>query len=235
MMRNRALLIFFAVLTVTMAACTDEVKERGKDGGSASIYFEYSIVADEDQPDVVCKFQYRLGGPDGEAVLLDGPAGVQLDGQALSPDSAKYSGVYYEVARPKDSFVGRHTIVFTGPDKKQYREEFSFQPFSLAEELPERLNRTPFTIRLANFPAEATEMRLSLSDTSSRPDSGVNEDILVRNGEIPVTEAMLNRLSEGPVMLYLERLERRAPRAGTPEGGQILQQYSLSRAFELTR
>ena len=176
-------------------------------------------------------FQFKKNGLDGNAINV-APGKVELDGQALDGDSAGLSGYYYEIQKPVDSFSGKHTIVFTNPDDNRYKEEFDFTPFTLAEELSQKISRKPFVIQLKNFPKTKTQLRLLLLDTAFES-QGFNDIVQVANGEISITQAILNTLKKGPINLELYQEEELPLHQHGSGGGRLSITYGLKREFEL--
>jgi hypothetical protein len=148
------------------------------------------------------------------------------------PDSTRFMGVFYEAHKPETAFAGKHTITFTGSDGKIFTEEFEFHPFGLAEELPEQVSRAPFTIKLSGVPARETPFRLVMLDTALATDD-VNEIIGIVNGQLNVSQDMLDKLANGPINLEISREEERKVRRGTKRGGKIAITYVLKRGFDL--
>lgn len=198
------------------------------------LFFDYQVSAEEGQEDATLRLQYKLGDENGEALALEKPAKVLLDGEEIAADSSRMSGTYYELIRPLESLKGRHTIVFVDKEGKKYRQDFSFEPFTLAEELPEKIQKRPFTIRLQNFPPSAETVRLVLTDTSLYS-AGVNEDLQVKSGEIRIDDAMLGNLTAGPISLEISYEKEEPIRHSANAGGRLLLTYSLRRQFELVR
>jgi hypothetical protein len=157
-----------------------------------------------------------------------------LDGVNLQPDSTKLSGAYYEAERPLAQFQGNHVISLTDSKNKEHKAEFAFQPFTLAEEIPAKVAKKPFSIRLANFPKDLDQVRLVMIDTSfASPD--VNEEIGIENGEIRIENDKLANLALGPINLEIYFEEVRPLRKISREGGRLQVFYSLRRQFELVR
>lgn len=227
----RSASIGFFVICFLMIACKNKDKARDKSVSYDKEYFDYTITAEEGGPYATCMFQYKKGGLDGNAINI-APGKVELDGQNLEGDSAGLSGYYYEVQKPIDSFSGKHTIVFTNPDDEQYKEEFEFSPFTLAEGLPQKISRKPFVIRLKNFPKTKTPLRLLLLDTAFES-QGFNDIVPVVNGELSITTAILNTLKKGPINLELYMEEERPLQQHTSAGGRLSITYGLKREFEL--
>jgi hypothetical protein len=226
--RSRVLLLFFLIF---LAGCVNHEGERSNEF-TDNLYFDYRITGEEDRDAVSCMLQFKWGGQEGGALALREPGSVALDGETLPRDSARLTGVYYEVEKPLESFAGKHEIVLTDHRKKQYREEFGFAPFGL-EELDEQIVRRPFVIKLKDFPAKATRVHLILVDTAFETND-VNEMLSIVNGELPVTEEMLRRLKSGPVSLEIYSEEERPLKQRSRMGGKIFIQYGLKREFQLT-
>ena len=136
--------------------------------------------------------------------------------------------IYTTVKDFFEAFAGEHKVELTTADGKQFSEEFSFLPFRLDQELPERLPRQPFAIQLQNMPERETRIRVVITDTSfSTPD--VNEVIAVLKGQVEIDESMLGNLSNGPLILELYREEQRRLKNTPGHGGRISITYGLKR------
>jgi hypothetical protein len=225
--KGTALLLIMASV---LWGCSNTDTKAGKFDPD-KLYFFYSIVSEEGAADVVCLFQYKTGGAEGKGVNV-APGRVELDGEALAPDSAGVSGIYYEAQRPADSFGGRHSIKFTAANGKQYVEDFEFTPFALAGELPDKISRAPFALKLNNFPKRQTPLRLLLLDTSFAS-RGFNDVVPVVNSEITIDEAIWQRLKNGPINLELYREQEIPLKQPAKAGGKISITYGLKREFEL--
>ncbi|HWJ92537.1 MAG TPA: hypothetical protein VNR87_15575, partial [Flavisolibacter sp.] len=172
---------------VVLAGCVNH--ERAPKNNEGTLYFDYKISGEEDLDNVTILMQFRRGGPEGEAVSLQPPAQVELDGQVIAPDSAAMSGVFYEADRPLDEFEGGHTILFTDQNRKKFKEEFVFSRFSI-EDLPEKVQRGPFVIRLGGLPEQDTRLHVVMVDTAFETND-VNQIDHVTKGELPVDAGML--------------------------------------------
>lgn len=223
--------IFCGVCLALVSCVNDEENGNSSKVESERIYFDYKISAEEGR-DAAVMLQYRVGGKDGNTLAIEEPGKVVFDGAELKADSARLTGFFYELIRPIDEFKGPHTIVFIDRNKKQHKEEFKFEPFRLAAELPESIKKAPFVIKLDEVDASPVNIRLVITDTShSSPD--VNEEMLITKGEIKVDEKMLNALTTGPVALEIYKEETRPLRERSRAGGRISITYGLKRQFEL--
>lgn len=218
----------FAVLF--LMACKHHDKNPGKNDFD-HLYFDYTVAAEEGAPYVTCLLQFKENSLQGVSVNVE-PGKVELDGQQLQGDSAGLSGFYYEIQKPMDSFAGKHTIVFTSSNDKQFHQKFEFIPFSLTEELPAKIYRKPFALQLKNFPDTPTPVRLLLLDTAF-VSKGFNDTIHVVNGQINIDQSILNNLKKGPIILELYMEQEIPLDEHTKAGGRLSLTYGLKREFEL--
>ncbi|RYZ28251.1 MAG: hypothetical protein EOO10_10175 [Chitinophagaceae bacterium] len=228
----RVIFLFLSLL-IFLASCLNNEKEKIANSPDPDfIYYDYRVQADEEKQAVTVMLQYRFGGEDGENLLLEKPSKASLDGIELTPDSAKQTGVFYELMKPLQSFSGKHSIVFTDSRRKEHRVDFSFEAFSLANELPEQIAKKPFIIQLANFPNRQSRVHLVMIDTSYTT-MDVNEEVLVEDGKIPINAEMLANLSSGPITLEILKEEDKPLKNASREGGRLLISYGIRREFEL--
>ena len=225
--------IFLAACTALVSCFNNKEIGAANDVDPQSIYYDYKIEGEEGKEAVSIMLQYRFGGEEGTTLVLDEPSTVSVDGIPLKTDSARITGAFYELLLPADGFNGTHTILFTDREKKQHKEEFQYNPFGLASELPEKIKNEPFTIRLSGLSAAPAAIRLVITDTAFNT-RDVNEEMMVDSGEIIITRRLLSNLKNGPVTLEIYREEEHPVKNGSKEGGRILITYSLKRQFELT-
>ncbi|MDP4264512.1 MAG: hypothetical protein Q8941_18425 [Bacteroidota bacterium] len=207
---------------------------RGKDGKDmkpGSIYLDYKVWGDEDAGYITVRLQYRFGGHNGTTLLLEDPAKAELDGIRLKADSSRMNGIYYEAIKPVKEFTGKHTIIFTDINKKQYPEEFSFQPISLKTRVPAVVSRDDLVFDLDGLEPQ-DYVRVLLSDTVAFSE-GVSRIDTVKNGRITITKAQLRFLANGPVHLEFSKEDEKKIRNGTREAGNFSVSYGLKRDFIL--
>jgi hypothetical protein len=213
-----------------VAGCTNRDKVEGTLDYNR-LYLDYAITAEEDAGYATCVFQFKEGGEEGKAVNIE-PATVELDGRKLETDSAKLSGFFYEVQKPIDSFAGKHVIVFTVPGHKEYKNEFEFSPFTLKQELPEKISRKSFSIQLKNFPSTEKSVRLLLLDTAFES-SGFNDMVPVVDRKVTIDEPILKNVKGGPINLALYMEQEIPLKQKTIAGGRVFITYGLKRQFGL--
>lgn len=219
-------LIFFLLFS-----CTSNEIGNSDDVKPDAVFFYYEIWAEEGRENVTIKLQYRMGGPNGTTLVLTHPGKVELDGEEIMPDSAKFSGAYYEIHKPLHSFAGKHSIVFTDLNNNKYSEEFEFIPFEISPELPPVLKREDLVFNLKGLEPEEI-IRVILTDTSFSSQH-INDMDTVRNGKLIISADRLSALKDGPIDLQFNREFERPVRNGTKEGGLLSITYRLKREFEM--
>jgi hypothetical protein len=231
MHRIPSILFFILLSAFIVSSCTSNEIGSAGDVNPDAVYFDYKIWGEEDKEDVTVTLQYRFGGSNGTTLVLEAPARVELDGEQIPADSSKMTGAFYEVQKPLTEFTGRHLILFTDINKKEYGEEFSFKPFKLSRELPAELERGELV-----FDFEGLEpvdyVRVFARDTSFESND-INRIDTVKNGRIILTPADLYNLVNGPINIEFYKEDEKPVKNGTREGGRIAVTYGLKREFEL--
>jgi len=229
---NRLIIsVFFFTLFFFLHACTSNEIGNAKDVNPEAVYFDYEIWAEEGKEDVTVNLQYRMGGPNGTTLVLDDPAKVLFDGNQLQLDSAKFSGAYYELQKPVASFAGKHSIVFTDLNKKEYKEEFDFTPFFVSPEISAIVSRGDLVFNLKGLDP-VDYIRVSLTDTSFTTDD-INDVDTVKNGRLFISTERLSTLKNGPINLEFYKEQEKPVKNATREGGKLTINYGLKREFVL--
>lgn len=212
-------------------ACnTPPVKEKVRHSNSNELYLDYRATGDEESGNVVVRLQYRLGGPEGDAVLPASPARVQWDGQVIRPDSSKLNGPYYEKIIPLNNF-SRHQVIFTSIDGKAFETPLDFPFFKLDKELPARIGRADLIIRV-DGPEDLDQLQVLMTDTSFYG-KGIDRVYPVKKGELYIPKTHLDALKRGPIYLELIREEDRILEQTPPGGGVLSLSYALKRELML--
>jgi hypothetical protein len=230
-MFRKCFFVLTSCATIFLAGCTSNETGYNKEVNPDAIYFDYNIWGDEESGNITAKLQYRFAGPNGTTLVLENPAKVEFDNQLLQVDSSRMNGAWYEINKPVKDFGGRHRIVYTDINEKQYKEEFDFKVFSLKTELPKEIKRDDLVFELDGLAPE-DYVRLLLIDTSfySR---GIDRLDTVRNGRIIITRRDLDNLKNGPISLEFYWEDEKSLREATKEGGRLSISYGLKRVFEL--
>lgn len=226
---------FISASTLTsiflLFACTSDEIRNIKDVDPDAVFFDYKIWAEERREDVTVNLQYRRGGKNGTALVLDEPSKVLFDGEQLKADSAKVTGYYYEIQRPFASFAGKHTISFTDLNRKEYNEEFEFTPFTLEPNVPATMTRGDLVFTFKGLDS-IDHLNVVLTDTSFTS-ADINDIDTVRNGRLVISANRLSALINGPINLQFYKEVEKPVKSSTKEGGKLFISYGLKREFEL--
>lgn len=217
---------------ILLASCSSNEISSIKDVNPDAVYFDYQVWAEEGKDDATINLQYRMGGKNGTTLVLDEPSKVSLDSEQLNVDSATLTGAYYEVQRPIVSFTGKHTITFTDLNKKEYKEEFEFTPFTLEPDVPATVVRGDLVFNFKGLDP-IDYLSVILTDTSFTS-KDINDIDTVKNGRLVITADRLSALTNGPINLQFIRELDKPVKNGTKEGGRLYISYGLKREFELT-
>lgn len=197
------------------------------------IYFDYQVKGEETNDSVTVLLQFRQDYANGRTLKLDPPSQVTLDGELLKADSTKITGAFYEIQKQVDSFAGPHTILFTGVNKTQYKETFSFQPLQLLTSLPETLPAEDLWLELAGTePGDL--VRLVLTDTVFGSEGIDRLDTLADN-RLLISREDLAGLAPGPIQLFLVKETNQPLKNGTYSGGNLFSTFELRREFMLSK
>lgn len=216
-------------------SCNDEKagSEGSRDKKPSDIFADYRITADEGKEAVTCLLQFYEGGPRGATLLLEPPAGVQLDGESLTADSALRTGAFYELQKPLQTFAGKHTITFTDEHGQQYNEEILFEPLVLQTDIGDRVTGDSLVLQVAGL-HEGEKLRVLLTDIDfDTPD--INQVQAAPGGRLVLTPEDLQQVKSGPVTLMLYKEVERRLQNGPAAGGRLSINYGLSREFELVK
>ena len=229
MVKNFFLIVPFAVFLMT-GCVNSEIKPKKKVDPEA-IFFDYRVWGDEENNDVTVRLQYFMGDETGKTISWGRSGKVVFDGEILQADSSRMNGFYYEAIIPWENFVGKHYIVFTDPNEKQYKEEFDFALISLKTEIPAVASRKELAIAINGLDSGET-VRLLLIDTSFYG-RGIDRIDTVRNDSIIITPRDMENLRNGPVYLEIYKEEERPLKEPGKGGGRLSVSYGLKRVFEL--
>ena len=230
-MHKNLFLIALSTSFFLLSGCVDNNSVKKKKANPDDIYFDYRVWGNEENSDIVVRLQYFLENGDESTVLLQHPSKVEFDGEVLPADSSRRNGYYYEATVPLENFAGKHNIVFTDRNEKQYREEFEFLIISLKTEIPAVVSRKELVLELnGTNPGEI--VRVLLTDTAfySR---GIDRIDTIRNDSIIITPRDLENLKNGPVYLEIYKDDEWPLKETTRGGGRITLSYGLKRVFEL--
>lgn len=231
--QSKHLLIFSTCILFLFVGCVNYEKRADDNSiNPEAIFFDYNIWGDEESGNIIVRLQYRRGWLEGSALVLPQAARVELDGEALVPDSSKMNGAWYEITKPIGEFSGKHQIKLTDENNNEYVEEFDFSLLSLKSEVPRVINRNDLAFELDGLKREDT-IQVLLTDTAyySR---GIDRIDTVQNGLIHISRADLDNVRNGPVVIEFYKDEEWALKDTRKAGGRIFISYGLKRVFQLT-
>jgi len=218
-------LLITIIIFVIIPSCNDNGMPENK--SLDSIYATYVISASEGDELVTALVQFHSGRSDGPGIFLKEPSKVLLDEKLLTPDSARESGVFYELQEPIEELEGKHTIRLIDEEGKEYREEFVFTPLELTEEMPETISRKEVVLKFKDI-MEKQPVRVVMTDTSIDGE-GINEIDTIINNRLDLTR-LCSGVTNGPVMLQLFCEQEGWLKSYK---GEIYITYTLKREFEL--
>jgi hypothetical protein len=227
----RVTLLILTISFSVLFSCTSNEVGNSSDVNPETIYFDYKIWGEEGNDEITVMLQYRYGGPHGTTLLLDSNSKVELDGELLKADSSRFTGAFYELQKPVQVFAGKHTIIFTSLEGKQYKESFEFRPVSLLTNIPETIKRGDLVFEIGGL-NPTDYVRVLLTDTAFTS-NGISRVDTVSNGRLLIKKDDLKELVNGPIALELQREEERPVKNGTAEGGRISISYRIKRDFFL--
>ena len=216
---------FFTLTLFTFWSCNGDDQKAPASQLAPELYLDYKVSAEEAAEYAVVLLYFRDGGRNGNAVALEEGSQVSFDGEPLTADSARLTGVYYEAQRPLAGFAGSHTIVYKDKEGREYKQAFQFTPLTL-ESLPPVLSRQDLSLRLGES-AGKSRIQVLVTDTSFET-ADINEEYMATNGEIIITHDELNNVVSGPITLELVK-EEVQPLAN----GRLVINYTLRRELEL--
>jgi hypothetical protein len=228
---SRVYFYYSVVLFFLFSSCKNTEIGDSSDVNQDAIFFDYQVKGEEGNDDVTVLLQFRFAGENGTTLTLNDPANVQLDGEIISGDSSKLTGAFYEIQKPISSFSGPHSIIYRNADKKEFKENFSFQPFKLLNPVPESITRRDIEFELEGL-EQVDFISLLFTDTSFLGE-GINRVETVRNGKLKISRQDLENLANGPIQLQLIKEIDKPVENGTAEGGRIQISYGLKREFYL--
>lgn len=229
---TKSLLLFFSIAaTFFLSSCSSNEIGGSSDVNPESIWFDYQVWGEEGHDNMTVMLQYRFAGENGTTLFLDEPSKVEFDGERLKADSSKMTGAYYEIVKPLKDFAGKHEILFTNTDNKQYKEEFSFQPMTMMTPVPDEIERDDLVFELGGLEPK-DYVRVLVTDTSFASEE-INRIDTVTNGRVLISKKDLETIVTGPVHLVLYKEYEKPVKNGTPEGGRLSFSYALKRDFVL--
>lgn len=227
----RLIHIVLAISSLLFSACNNAEIGNSRDVNPDAVYMDYRVSGYDDEEEVTVVLQFKYAGPFGTTLVLEPPSQILFDGEELTVDSSRFSGAYYELRLPVESFGGTHHISYTDLMGKKYEESFEFPLFSTTDSLPKTVQPVDFEFQVAGL-SENDTLHLVLTDTAwaSR---GIDTFLRVGDGHLAIPGSQLAALSRGPVHLEMVCNKELSLQQTTREGGKLQLTYTLRHKFDL--
>ncbi|MCU7548068.1 hypothetical protein OCK74_03030 [Chitinophagaceae bacterium LB-8] len=219
----------FVMAGLILASCTDDdvVKINRNEPG---IYAHYDIRAEEGSEMATCVVRLFGNQTMKNALTLEEPSKIELDGHAMKLDSSRYLGPYYELQNPVSEFEGQHALTFTSTDNKKHKEDFEFHSMSLLTDFSGPVSKAGDLVLLLEGLLPEDVVRVVVMDTAFKS-NGINQLEAVKNGKLIIKKSSLQTLKSGPVVLEISRESESELRSGIQ--GTLSITYSLRRDLVL--
>lgn len=206
-------------------ACNSSEIGESRDVNQDKIYMDYTISYTEGDDLVALDFQYRFAGAAGTTLVLNKPSQVKLDGEILKPDSSKYGGAFYKANKNYKTFLGKHSIVFTDINGRQFENSFEFAAFSLVN-LPQNAGRNKDL--LVSYSISGLSANDDIEINSVDTDSSFHYHQPGTNTSITIPATDLKRQKQNEVS-FETTVYRQVPlEHTTSEGGKLMLTYRLN-------
>lgn len=220
---------------LVLAGCNaGTLQKKRQEPVSDGLFVDCQAIGYEERGDVTVRVQFRMGGPEGDAVMLEEPAMIYFDGQPMDTGSTKMTGGYYEAvfaAAVEETGAG-HEIHYKDASGQSFRDTFYFPFFRLSKELPESVTRDKDLEISFGGLEKRDEIHAMLSDTSYYG-RGIDRIDTIENGLLKYTPEDLNTLKAGPVHIEFYKEDEWWLRRQMVARGRIYLSYNISREFEL--
>lgn len=220
--------VFLLLLILMLNACSNEDKVN-LNVKHPDIFAQYDINAEDGNTMATCLVRFYKDKS--RRVTLDPEEykSVELDGNEISIDSSRFSGVFYEVQIPVSEFEGKHTLTFTSKDNQQYKENFSFVPVKLLTDLNDPVSKATLILEMEGLQPN-DKVRLVMIDTAFVSE-GINQVEAVKNGQLVIEDRLLSTLKSGPVILEISKESETPLTSGL--NGIITATYTIRRSLFL--
>lgn len=223
-------LIFLLFIAAGLLACQSPEAEK-KTSRKPPVNLALRIWGEEGREFFHCLAQVQSMEPDAAQGKLSTGETLTVDGIRLLPDSARYSGVFYQADLPIGQFAGEHTVSFTTSDGRTHSGKFDFTPFSLELDTGLALTADEMKFQLLNFPEGENQVHLLITDTAYATDD-INTFLPIKDGRLDVSPVLLSGIKRGPVIMQIIFETEKSLSLGK-DRVKLLVSYSLSREIIL--
>jgi hypothetical protein len=194
-------LIFLLFIAAGLHACQSPEAEK-KPARKPPVNLALRIWGEEGSEFFHCLAQVQSMEAIAATGKLSSGETLAVDGISLLPDSARYSGVFYQADLPVDQFAGEHNVSLTSSDGRTHSGKFDFTPFSIKLDTGIALTAGEMEFQLLNFPGGENQVHLLITDTAYATDD-INTFLPINDGRLVVSPVLLSGIKRGPVVMQI--------------------------------
>ena len=217
--------ILFSTLTILLfiSSCVSNETANSDTVKQTEIYQGYNITYNAGEKELSADATFRFGGSAGTTLILNSPAGVTFNDEAMAMGKSIFSGTFYEINK-QVNFNNGFKFIYTDTDKKVYTNKASIETIEFDNAPTKASLKEGFTISWKGKSLGNNEtVYLSIEDKNSFNKS-ISTNIAGTN-EIKVTSTDLKDLKPGSVNLTLIREISSSLNEATHLGGKLHIKY----------
>ncbi|NVO02869.1 MAG: hypothetical protein HXX09_09245 [Bacteroidetes bacterium] len=218
-MKKSKLLFLLFPIQLFIVSCVSNETANSDAVKQSEIYQSYNISYNSGEKELSADATFRFGGSAGTTLILNQPANITFNDEAMSMGKSIFTGTYYEINRQVE-FKDGFKFVYTDNEKKIYTNKASISPIEF-DQLPEKVSlKDGFTISWKGKPIENNEtVYLSIEDNKAFNKS-ISTNIIGAN-EIKISANDLKELKPGKINLSLIREIATTLSESTHLGGKL--------------
>ncbi|MES2850979.1 MAG: hypothetical protein V4685_18145 [Bacteroidota bacterium] len=212
--------------SLLFTSCASNEIGQSKDVNPETVYQQYHFVFTEGDKNAEITAWFRFAGENGTTLELNSPGKFEYDGIVLQVDSSDFEGAFYQSFTPPEKAIGKHTLLFTGIDSKQYENSFSVDSFTIAVPGSGISKLAPAQVK---FTAPVLQGEDYIELTTEGTDSSFTiKHTADEKGDyciIPVAELQRQKKNEFSLIATLHR--KLSLQQQTKQGGEIITRQTL--------
>ena len=219
--------LFSALVFITLwQSCASNEIGDSADVSAKAVYKSYTITYTEGDKDIRCECQFRFGGKNGTTLVLNSPAGIKLDGNAMHLDSNFLIGAFYYANQAFDGFKGSHMIIYTDVNGLICPVTFTFNSKTCTTKLPATIGAKDLPLNFTGL-QNGSPVHVVIGDTSYNT-ADIQEIDTIANNQLVIAGNKLATLADGPLSINFSIEGNTAIAATTDEGGTMRLYYKLA-------
>jgi hypothetical protein len=213
---------YLITASLVFVACNSTEIGESKDIEPNAIAQQINVDYKENEG-LSAKIRFRVSGLNGTTLVLNQPAKVALNNDALSVDSSKYYGAYY--GKSLGSGIGTHQFAYTDKAGKTYKNSFTFNGFGLKNNIPSSISKSQDLSIAINGVSSTESVEYNVKDTSFGNDIAGKVNLI--NGNLIISKNNLSKLKNGPIFIDISCQKEQPIKEGTSEGGTIYYNFAI--------